>query len=68
MCDDVCWMCAQPGAFVHATPRLSSLINHPKIAGICEGTLGKGYTMGGGDGNFYSGDTGWCTAAKPCPW
>ena len=49
-----------PGCFVMSTPRLSTLIENPKIRGICLGTLGEGYTLEGGDGNFYSGDTGWC--------
>jgi proline iminopeptidase len=48
-----------PGCFVHATPRLSTLIEHPAIRGICLSTLGEGYTHEGGDGNFYTGDTGW---------
>ena len=42
-----------PGCFVMSTPRLSTLIENPKIRGICLGTLGEGYTLEGGDGNFY---------------
>jgi hypothetical protein len=48
-----------PGVFVGATPRLAALIEHPKVAAICRGLLGEGYGFHGGDGNFYSGDTGW---------
>ena len=48
-----------PGCFVHSTPRLATLIEHPVIQGICLSTLGEGYTQEGGDGNYYSGDTGW---------
>ena len=35
------------------------MIEHPAIQGICLSTLGEGYTHEGGDGNFYTGDTGW---------
>jgi hypothetical protein len=45
--------------FVGATPRLSTLIEHPKVVAVCRGLLGDGYSFQGGDGNFYSGDTGW---------
>ena len=56
-----------PGCFVTSTPRLSTLIENPKIRGICLGTLGEGYTLEGGDGKFYSGDTGWCVRRAPPP-
>ncbi len=48
-----------PATFVGATERLASLIEHPKVAAVCRGALGDGYGFQGGDGNFYSGDTGW---------
>ena len=42
-----------------ATHVAPALIEHPAIQGICLSTLGEGYTHEGGDGNFYTGDTGW---------
>jgi hypothetical protein len=48
-----------PTLFVGATPRLSTLIEHPKVAAVCEALLGSGYGIDGGDGNLYSGDTDW---------
>ena len=42
-----------------ATHVAPALIEHPAIRGICLSTLGEGYTHEGGDGNFYTGDTGW---------
>ena len=34
-------------------------VENPVVAGACVSLLGDGYTLSGGDGNFYSGDTGW---------
>jgi hypothetical protein len=48
-----------PGFFVVQTPRLSTLIEHPKTAAVCAALLGPGYGIDGGDGNLYSGDTDW---------
>jgi hypothetical protein len=48
-----------PGLFVAQRPRLSTLIEHPMIEDICSSLLGPGYGLNGGDGNLYSGDTGW---------
>ena len=48
-----------PGLFVAQSPRLSTLVEDPRVAGACRSLLGEGYTLSGGDGNFYSGDTGW---------
>ncbi len=48
-----------PSTFVGATPRLAALIEHPLMISVCTSLLGPGYGFQGGDGNFYSGDTGW---------
>jgi hypothetical protein len=48
-----------PGSFITSTPRLSTLIEHPVVNGVLDGLLGRGWSSYGGDGNFYSGDTGW---------
>ena len=57
-----------PGLFVAQSPRLSTLVEDPRIVGLCTSLLGEGYTLSGGDGNFYSGDTGWCASpCVPCP-
>jgi ectoine hydroxylase-related dioxygenase (phytanoyl-CoA dioxygenase family) len=48
-----------PGSMVEQSPRLSTLVEDPRIVGACTSLLGAGYTFYGGDGNFYSGDTSW---------
>jgi hypothetical protein len=48
-----------PQSFITSRPRLSSIIEHPLVNGILDDLLGVGWTSYGGDGNFYSGDTGW---------
>eukprot|EP01045_Picozoa_sp_COSAG04_P028010 COSAG04_NODE_4239_length_2213_cov_0.959319_2_plen_114_part_00 len=40
------------GCFVHSTPRLATLIEHPVTQGIRLSTLGEGDTHEGGDGNY----------------
>ena len=39
--------------------RLSTLLDDDRIVGICDALLGEGFNYASGDGNFYSGDTGW---------
>ena len=48
-----------PELFVSTTPRLSTLVEHPGISAVCGDIMGEGWSLNGGDGNFYSGDTGW---------
>jgi hypothetical protein len=48
-----------PGWFIGATPRLATLLEHPRMTAVCEALLGPGYGLFGSDGNYYSGDTGW---------
>jgi hypothetical protein len=48
-----------PELFVSTTPRLSTLVEHPGISAVCSDIMGEGWSLNGGDGNFYSGDTGW---------
>ena len=48
-----------PGNFICQTEKLCTLMDDPRIHGMCEGLMGADYQYAGGDGNFYSGDTGW---------
>ncbi len=48
-----------PYSFITQRPRLSTLVEHPVVCGLLDDLLGVGWTNYGGDGNFYSGDTGW---------
>jgi len=48
-----------PGTFIAQTPKLCSMMDDPRIDGLCESLMGSDYQFAGGDGNFYSGDTGW---------
>jgi hypothetical protein len=54
-----------PGNFICQTPKLAALMDDPRIHGICEGLMGPDYQYAGGDGNFYSGDTGWHSDLMP---
>jgi len=57
-----------PGSFIASTPRLSTLIEHPVVNEVLDGLLGPGWTSYGGDGNFYSGDTGWHSDVHYADW
>jgi hypothetical protein len=57
-----------PGLFIAQTPRLSTLLDHPVIAACADGLIGEGWTLTGGDGNRYSGDTGWHSDISPDQW
>jgi hypothetical protein len=48
-----------PALFVQQTPRLSSLIEHPRIESTLNMLLGDAWNINGGDGTLYDGDTGW---------
>ena len=39
--------------------KLSILLDDFRILGIASGILGDDFNYGSGDGNYYSGDTGW---------
>jgi hypothetical protein len=39
--------------------KLCTLLDHPKIEAIACDILGDDFNYGSGDGNYYSGDTGW---------
>ena len=39
--------------------RLSTLLDDSRILGIASEILGDDFNYGSGDGNYYSGDTGW---------
>ena len=41
------------------SPRLSTLLDDRRIVGICSDLLGEDFCYASGDGNYYSGDTGW---------
>jgi hypothetical protein len=47
------------GAPVEQSSRLATLIEDPRVTDILGGVLGDDFNYCGGDGNYYSGDTGW---------
>jgi len=46
------------GPIEHA-PELCALMDHPGILGLIGGVTGEDFNYCGGDGNYYSGSTGW---------
>ncbi|QHW29731.1 hypothetical protein GZH47_02005 [Paenibacillus rhizovicinus] len=38
----------------------SSLLDDPKISEVAASLLGDDFNYWGSDGNYYTGDTGWC--------
>ena len=54
-----------PGNFICQTERLCQMMDDPRIMEICAGVMGDDYQYAGGDGNFYSGDTGWHSDLMP---
>ena len=46
------------GPIEHA-PELCALMDHPGILGLIGGVTGEDFNYCSGDGNYYSGDTGW---------
>lgn len=57
-----------PASFITATRRLSTLVEHDVVCGVLDDLLGVGWSSYGGDGNFYSGDTGWHSDVAPDHW
>jgi hypothetical protein len=57
-----------PNLFVSWRPRLSGLIEDPRIVEICETLLGDGYAVNGGDGTLWDGDTSWHSDVVPEHW
>ena len=47
------------GGPIEHRERLCTLVDDERIVGICNGVLGKSFNYASGDGNYYSGDTGW---------
>jgi hypothetical protein len=47
------------GAPAEQTPKLLSLLTDPRVTGILGSLIGDDYNYCSGDGNYYSGDTGW---------
>jgi hypothetical protein len=45
--------------FIDQRERLCTLLDHPVISGILSGLLGDDWNYLNGDGNYYTGDTGW---------
>jgi hypothetical protein len=45
--------------FIDQRERLCTLLDHPGITALVAGLLGDDFNYLGGDGNFYTGDTGW---------
>ncbi len=48
-----------PDAFLNASPVLAQLIEHPLLRAVTDEVVGPDIVYYGGDGNYYSGDTGW---------
>jgi hypothetical protein len=47
------------GGPIERTPKLCSLLDDPRIVGLLSGLLGDDFNYCSGDGNYYTGDTGW---------
>lgn len=47
------------GGPIEHRERLCTLVDDERIVGICNGVLGENFNYASGDGNYYSGDTGW---------
>ena len=47
------------GGPIDHMPEMCAILDHPSILGLIGGVLGEDFNYGGGDGNYYSGDTGW---------
>ena len=41
------------------TSEMCTILDHPSILGLIGGVLGEDFNYGGGDGNYYSGDSRW---------
>ncbi|MCG9129965.1 hypothetical protein JT359_20450, partial [Candidatus Poribacteria bacterium] len=40
-------------------PRLCTLLDDDRIKGLIGGVIGEDFNYAGGDGNYYTGNTGW---------
>ena len=49
----------QISAAIQRHPRLCALLTQPQVEGLIGGVIGEDFNYTGGDGNFYTGDTGW---------
>ena len=47
------------GGPIEHRERLCTLVDDERIVAICNGVLGEDFNYASGDGNYYSGDTGW---------
>jgi len=47
------------GGPIEHRPRLCTLLDDPRILNIVGGILGEDFNYASGDGNYYTGDTGW---------
>jgi hypothetical protein len=45
--------------FIDASEKLCTLLEHPVLEGVAESVLGPDFNYLAGDGNYYTGDTGW---------
>lgn len=47
------------GGPIERHPRMCALLDDPRVRGVIGGVIGEDFNYAGGDGNYYSGDTGW---------
>ena len=47
------------GGPIEHSPKLCTLLDDDRVKGAIGGTLGKNFNYASGDGNYYTGDTGW---------
>ena len=47
------------GGPIEHRPRMCSLLDDKRVLGLIGGILGEDFNYASGDGNYYSGDTGW---------
>ena len=47
------------GGPIEHRPRLCTLLDDERIKGLIGGVIGEDFNYAGGDGNYYTGDTGW---------
>ena len=47
------------GGPIEHTPELCALMDHPGVLGLIGGVTGEDFNYCSGDGNYYTGDTGW---------
>ena len=47
------------GGPIERHPRMCTLVDDPRVQGIVGGVIGEDFNYASGDGNYYSGDTGW---------